>query len=192
MQALGAGYKNYFRFSGRATLEEYWYFWMFFFGLVALGLTLDITCMGGAHQAAAQLRAMTVSAKINADQGSVQALQGLRSKAIITAAPVFLLFGLGIVVHLVSLSAVCPILAVHVRRLHDTGRSGWWTILAVVGWLKVFGNIVGMILPATLQRTAAHSSAVGLIIGLMMLSPVFLFLLQPGNGNYNKFDYGRY
>jgi len=37
------------------------------------------------------------------------------------------------------LAIVIPSLAVTVRRLHDTGRSGWWVLLHV---LPVFGWIV--------------------------------------------------
>lgn len=39
---------------------------------------------------------------------------------------------------LYSLVVFLPALAVSVRRLHDTGRSAWWLLLAffpVVGWI---------------------------------------------------------
>jgi uncharacterized membrane protein YhaH (DUF805 family) len=39
---------------------------------------------------------------------------------------------------LFSLAVLVPFIAVTVRRLHDTNRSGWWVliwILPVVGWL---------------------------------------------------------
>ena len=34
---------------------------------------------------------------------------------------------------LANLLLLLPILAVEVRRLHDTGRSGWWLLLALTG-----------------------------------------------------------
>ena len=37
-----------------------------------------------------------------------------------------------------SLAVLVPFIAVTVRRLHDTNRSGWWVLvwlLPVVGWL---------------------------------------------------------
>jgi uncharacterized membrane protein YhaH (DUF805 family) len=39
---------------------------------------------------------------------------------------------------LFSLAVLVPFIAVTVRRLHDTNRSGWWVLiwfLPVVGWL---------------------------------------------------------
>ena len=44
----------------------------------------------------------------------------------------------GLVNTLVGLALVLPGLAVAVRRLHDTGRSGWWVLLVfaiIVGWI---------------------------------------------------------
>lgn len=46
--------------------------------------------------------------------------------------------GTGVVGGLVSLALLVPGLAVQVRRLHDTGRSGWWVLLnllVVIGWI---------------------------------------------------------
>jgi uncharacterized membrane protein YhaH (DUF805 family) len=39
---------------------------------------------------------------------------------------------------LYSLAVLLPSLGVGVRRLHDTGRSGWWLligIIPVIGWI---------------------------------------------------------
>jgi len=48
-------------------------------------------------------------------------------------------FGLGnAVIGLVSLALILPSLAVAVRRLHDTGRSGWWWLISFIP----FGSIV--------------------------------------------------
>ena len=40
---------------------------------------------------------------------------------------------------LYSLAALLPGIAVSVRRLHDTGRSGWWMLIALI---TVVGAIV--------------------------------------------------
>lgn len=61
--------------------------------------------------------------------------------------------GLGLIVSLIGglaiLGMVIPLLAVGVRRLHDTNRSGWWLLLSlipVIGGLVVF---VFTVLPGT-------------------------------------------
>jgi uncharacterized membrane protein YhaH (DUF805 family) len=46
--------------------------------------------------------------------------------------------GAGVIQGLVSLALLLPGLAVAVRRLHDTGRTGWWILIGlvpVVGWV---------------------------------------------------------
>ena len=49
-------------------------------------------------------------------------------------------FGVGLLSGLYSLAVLIPIMAVTVRRLHDTNRSGWWFLIAfvpIVGWLVI-------------------------------------------------------
>jgi uncharacterized membrane protein YhaH (DUF805 family) len=46
--------------------------------------------------------------------------------------------GVGILGTLYSLAVFLPSLGVQVRRLHDTGRSGWWILIGLVpcvGWI---------------------------------------------------------
>ena len=58
---------------------------------------------------------------------------GLQGLTFVTEIGIF-----GILAGLVSLALFIPGLAVAVRRMHDTGRSGWWILIAiipVVGWI---------------------------------------------------------
>ena len=44
----------------------------------------------------------------------------------------------GLIENLASLALLLPGLGVAVRRLHDTGRSGWWVLLGlipIIGWI---------------------------------------------------------
>lgn len=41
-----------------------------------------------------------------------------------------------------SLAVLLPALAVPVRRLHDTGRSGWWLL---IGLVSIVGAIVHLL-----------------------------------------------
>ena len=47
-------------------------------------------------------------------------------------------FGFGLFYALYVLAVIIPSLAVGVRRLHDTGRSGWWLL---IGLIPVIGGI---------------------------------------------------
>jgi uncharacterized membrane protein YhaH (DUF805 family) len=56
----------------------------------------------------------------------------------------------------VMLATVVPMLAVGARRLHDTGRSGWWQLIALV---PVLGGIVLLVLMA--QKSDAGANRFG-------------------------------
>src|SRR3954452_19908175 len=48
-------------------------------------------------------------------------------------------YGTGLIQSLASLALLLPNLAVGARRLHDTGRSGWWLL---IGLIPLVGAIV--------------------------------------------------
>lgn len=50
--------------------------------------------------------------------------------------------GVGLLEGLYSLAVLIPSLAVTVRRLHDTGRTGWWILIALIPFI---GGIVLLI-----------------------------------------------
>jgi uncharacterized membrane protein YhaH (DUF805 family) len=46
---------------------------------------------------------------------------------------------------LISLAFILPVLSATVRRLHDTGRSGWWywiVLVPFVGWIVLLVFLV--------------------------------------------------
>ncbi len=47
--------------------------------------------------------------------------------------------GLGLLSILYSLAVLLPSIGVTIRRLHDTGRSGWWLLISLV---PIVGGIV--------------------------------------------------
>ncbi len=49
------------------------------------------------------------------------------------------LFGVGLLSGLCGLGLMLPSVAVGVRRLHDTGRSGWWLLL---GLIPLLGSLI--------------------------------------------------
>lgn len=47
--------------------------------------------------------------------------------------------GIGLLGGLFSLALLIPSIAVSVRRLHDTSRSGWWLL---IGFIPLIGSVV--------------------------------------------------
>ncbi len=47
---------------------------------------------------------------------------------------------LGFLAYIYSLAVLIPSIAVGIRRMHDTNRSGWWLLIALIpfiGWVAV-------------------------------------------------------
>jgi len=57
--------------------------------------------------------------------------------------------GIGLLSGLYSLAVLIPSLAVTVRRLHDTDRSGWWLLIGLVPLLGAIVLLVFMLLDST-------------------------------------------
>jgi uncharacterized membrane protein YhaH (DUF805 family) len=57
------------------------------------------------------------------------------------------LIGLGLLSALYGLAVLLPTLGVYIRRLHDTGRSGWWVLLIFVPLIGYLILLVLMALP---------------------------------------------
>ncbi|MEZ4615064.1 MAG: DUF805 domain-containing protein [Caldilineaceae bacterium] len=54
--------------------------------------------------------------------------------------------GVGILSGIYSLLVLLPSLSLSIRRLHDTGRSGWWILISLV---PIIGPIVYIVFAAT-------------------------------------------
>lgn len=87
-QAISSAFRQYAKFSGRASRSEFWWFFLFQF---VIGLLL--------------------------------------------------IYSIPVIFFLFVVATLLPYLAVLVRRLHDTGRSGWWVLLVLIP----FGNLVLLI-----------------------------------------------
>lgn len=56
------------------------------------------------------------------------------------------LYRTGVIATIAGLALLLPSLAVAVRRLHDTDRSGWWLLIALVPFLGAIVLLVFMVL----------------------------------------------
>lgn len=53
--------------------------------------------------------------------------------------------GMGLLGGIYTLAVLIPSIAVSVRRLHDTGRSGWWLLIALVPLIGAIVLLVFMV-----------------------------------------------
>lgn len=112
--AVGRFFRNYAVFTGRASRSEFWWAALFQFivGTIA-GVVISIV-----------LIVVVIVAFAAAE----------RPDSLETGVTVALLSTLVIVVGLTvtTLPLLIPSIAVTVRRLHDTNRSGWWYLLSLI------------------------------------------------------------
>jgi uncharacterized membrane protein YhaH (DUF805 family) len=103
-------YRRYAEFSGRSRRMEYWMFALF---------QIIVTAV---------LYGILIAGRPEMDQATGQIL----------AAPGALFYVAMVLLLLFFLATIIPALAVGVRRLHDTDRSGWWLLIEFIP----FGGLV--------------------------------------------------
>jgi uncharacterized membrane protein YhaH (DUF805 family) len=122
-EAVSSVYRNYVTFSGRARRSEYW--WWVLFSIIAAIVVGIIEGALGLGQGAMMSGGGGFEANYNG--GPLSALW--------------------------SLANLLPALAVGVRRLHDTDRSGWWLLIALI---PLIGAIVLIVFFATKGTTGPN------------------------------------
>jgi uncharacterized membrane protein YhaH (DUF805 family) len=97
------------------------------------------------------------------------------------------------------LALIVPTIAVQIRRMHDTNRSGWWVgafyLLYLVYVVMLFGSMASALGSAAAGNEEAAQGATGMILGtgllgiLMFIYGIVLlvFLCLPGTVGPNKY-----
>lgn len=112
-------YARYFEFAGRSRRKEYWMFQLFIV-LVYFAMMAAMVLAGG----------------------------GLNFEGA-EAAPGALAIMILAVMSLWGIATVIPSLAVTIRRLHDTGRSGFWILIGFVPFLGAIVLLYFMLIEGT-------------------------------------------
>ena len=116
--------RRYAEFSGRSRPKEYWMFALFVF-LVSLAALIVDMLLGFGDAVSGSTKAPGFWAGWAAAGGG------------------------GPLTLIVSLAMLVPGLAVTIRRLHDSDRSGWWILIAFVPLVGFLALMVFMILGGT-------------------------------------------
>ena len=153
--------RRYAEFSGRSRRMEYWMFQLFLFLVYMAIIVLMMVVGGGALMSAGDPTAMAAAGG--------------------AAMIIFAVYGL------FALAMFIPSLAVTVRRLHDTDRSGWWILAPISGY-------VIMLIGAAMAAASPDNPGIGgifamvgmiAVIGLGITLLVFMFL--EGTRGPNKY-----
>jgi len=115
IEAVKTCFSKYATFSGRAARSEFWW-WILFLAIIST--LLSVWMFGSIDWAALET--------------DPSAMMGMFTGAA------------GILYMIFSLATIIPTLAVGCRRLHDTGKSGWWQLLWLAGIIP-FAGIIAMI-----------------------------------------------
>jgi uncharacterized membrane protein YhaH (DUF805 family) len=138
--------RRYADFSGRSRRMEFWMWQVFKFAVVMVFYVI--------------LFALAGSAMLSGDPSAVMAVGGI----VLVLSLVLMLFGLAIII---------PDIAVAVRRLHDTERSGWWILAPLAPYVLV---IIGGTMVASTQDPTGPG-AILIMIGMVAVCGLALTLL---------------
>jgi len=147
--------KRYAEFSGRSRRMEYWMFTLF---LILLWIVL-----GGLFVA------MAGSMILSAGTGSASGLAAAGGGAMV----------LLVIMAVVWLGLLIPSIAVGIRRLHDTNRSGWW-----------LGGYLLLAFGGSFVRASSGSAGLSMIISLVTLVyaiAILVFMCLEGTKGPNQY-----
>ena len=90
---------------------------------------------------------------------------------------------------IVGLLLFCPMICATTRRLHDTGRSGWWQLMPTAMFL-----VSAALLAAGILDGSAAPAIIGLLVLLGSAGTLFFFLAQAGTAEdvYNPYGSSPY
>lgn len=142
--------KHYADFTGRATRKQYWMFILYYL-IVFFGVALVL--------------------------GSLQILSLPSKGGPLNEIVVPLLFGVVLLIMLIGL--FIPMIALAVRRLHDTGRSGWWILLSLIPYIGGIILLVFYCLPSMPGRNKWGDNPYSVEVAPVMSMPA----AAPADGN---------
>ena len=165
-------FKQYADFKGRARRREFWWFTLInFIIMVVFMIFMMVPVMKEMLNNPELLESMAGSSSFDTAAYSDEYTKMVYS--IMMKSTAFYIYCI------YSLAVLLPSLAVSVRRLHDTGRNGWWCLMPIGASL----------LQSVLQLTGM-SAGVTIIVSLAVIAVSIVFIVwmfldsQPGENQW--------
>jgi uncharacterized membrane protein YhaH (DUF805 family) len=153
--------KRYADFCGRSRRMEYWMWQLFNVGVYIAMIVLVMIVGGGALMSGGDPSAIAAAG------GAAMIIVGL--------------YGL------YALAVFIPNLAVTVRRLHDTNRSGWWILAPIAGYvLMVIGGVMAAGSPDN-PGLGGVIAMIGLVAALVLALVLLVFMFLEGTRGPNNY-----
>ncbi len=124
-EAVKTCFAKYVTFSGRARRSEHWYFFLFInLIMIVLAIWVTSSIMGPV------MEYISEGGDPNDKEAITEIVNPYRFSL---SSIVMLIFGVG---------TLLPIIAVQIRRMHDIGRSGWWSMTYWAGSLLMYAPFI--------------------------------------------------
>lgn len=159
-QSIKTCFSKYATFSGRASRSEFWWFYLFYVLIgYAIGIIMAFVMVGS-----------MMSAGISENPTEEESLQLVMS-----------MLGFYGIVFLLYIPLMIPFLAVSMRRLHDTGHSGWhlWGPTALM-----LASLSGMAISA---EAGFVFVIVGYLAGIVYGIVIFVWLVTKSSPTENQY-----
>lgn len=137
-------WKNYFNFTGRTTRSGYWW-------VVLMNVIISVALMVG-FVAAVMAAIVGLGDKIDTNASSSEFFHQLLAAGGIGIILLFFVLGIWVVLNII------PNIAITVRRIRDTGLSGWTYLISLLGgimlnvssersdlwWMQLLGGLIAL------------------------------------------------
>ena len=150
--AVKTCFKKYFDFKGRARRSEYW--WFILFGFIVYFVWAFLTAF---------LLALGI--------------EGLGRSDVMVGSPIMAFFTTSGIIMLPILFLVIPMYSALTRRLHDTGRSGWWVVASLalsIVYSVTYFYMFNQMISSSRNMMEGFSSPLMIVIVILALASMAL------------------
>ena len=161
VETIKHNFGHYADFRGRAQRSQFW--WWYLFVIIVQGVLTAVESALGLQ--------------IGKSEGDVTV--GDTTIPVVSS-------GVGVLSTLFALAILLPTLAVAVRRLHDTDRTGWWIIAPALAYVAA-GVAVAIAIAAGAGVFVLALLGIGFLVAFILAIVLRVFYIQKGTAGPNRY-----